>query len=192
MTRKRDIIGCLVRDERGTSTIEATLVLPVVAICWAAVLFQFKSLDSTLTAAEAARRDAWQMSAQNCNGAPANNSPAPTSSSGGGPTLEWLASICEVPVLGEVIGSLLGYSYTSRAESEPYKAPNLMGGGTHRNHYTYYIMCNDEHMTASEILRNTVCKQMDKMQLDFDFALDCPPDRHAEVKDFCAEYGPRE
>jgi Flp pilus assembly pilin Flp len=72
MTRKRDIIGCLVRDERGTSTIEATLVLLVVAICCAGVLFQFKSLDSTLTAAEAARRDALQMSGR-INGAPAND-----------------------------------------------------------------------------------------------------------------------
>jgi hypothetical protein len=172
----------LLRDQRGTSTFEATLVLPVMAICWAGAWFQFKMIDSSMIAVERARHAAWMMTTENCD------SVAHYDSATGGandPPLQWLEQICKVPVLGEIVGSLFGYSFTAEGKSDPYARIALLGGGERQARVPYFIMCNEKHMGLDEVLRNVMCKEMKKLNLNFDFAVDCPEDRHPEVRDAC-------
>jgi len=166
------------RDQRGTASIEAAMMLPLMGLCWVALFFRLATIDGTLQSAVEARRTAWVSSNNGCRGE--NQEPACDAESGGGGDSGgggWLDSLQDVPIIGGLFGSLLGYSMTAHASRDVTK-PVVLGGGTVAASYGYYIMCNEEPMDLDDLLIATICEQLGS---GIDWLVTCPPPRHTDV-----------
>lgn len=165
----------LFRDQRGTATLEAAVLLPIMAICWLGLFYKLQVLDTTLQAANEARRSAWTASNAGCRGDDVDyDCHSETGSEEGG---GWLDQMGDLPFVGWLFGSVFGYSTTARV-SHDVTVPPMFGGGTQRAGYGYYIMCNERPMTIDDLLKATICEQFSALGLDIGFAVDCPPPRH--------------
>jgi len=177
----------LLRDQRGTASIEAAMMLPLMALCWVGLFFRLATIDATLVAATEARRAAWVSSNNACRGEDTEYECDEEETAGGGGGNEggggggWLDALTDVPIIGGLFGSLLGYSMTAHAGQEVERPP-LLGGGTVNAGYHYYIMCNEEPMSVDEMLIATLCGQLGSA---IDWLVTCPPPRHTEVPAGC-------
>jgi len=163
----------LLRDQRGTASIEAAVMLPIMAICWAGLFLQAAKLDGALDAAAEARNTAWTHSNAGCVGDSLDYVCDEESGGGAG----WMSELASVPIVGGLFGSFAGYG-TDVAISRTYGAPPLLGGGQRRFTYHYYIMCNERPMDVTDILKNAICEATHTFGLSLSFAVSCPPARH--------------
>jgi hypothetical protein len=177
----------LFRDQRGTASVEAAMMLPVMGLCWIGLFFRLATIDGTLVAATEARRAAWVSSNNACRGEDTEYECDENESAAGGGGNEsgggggWLDALTDVPIIGGLFGSLLGYSMTAHA-GRTVARPNVFGGGTVNAGYHYYIMCNEEPMTVDEMLIATLCGQLGDA---ISWLITCPPPRHTEVPAGC-------
>jgi hypothetical protein len=160
----------LARDCRGTASVEAAVMLPVMAICWAALFLRFDSIDTMLTVAAESRQLAWTYSAEGCEGTQANVTVG--CQSDGGKTT-WITKAEKIPIIGWFIGSFLGYELTAEPP-KTYTQPPLFGGGSPTLVYPYYLMCNEKSRSTSEVLTSMLCEEMNSLGLDLSFAVSCP------------------
>jgi len=173
----------LFRDQRGTASIEAAVMLPLMAICWIGLFFRFDSLDTTLDAANEARRAAWITSNAGCDGETVQYDCNDETGAEGNGAGGWLDSIQKVPVVGWLFGSVFGYSTTAHV-SHDVQIPSMFGGGTTPAGYSYYIMCNEKPMTVGDMLKATICEQLDDVPV-IRKAVSCPSTRHDDVPKAC-------
>jgi hypothetical protein len=169
----------LLADQRGTASVEAAMVLPLMALCWAGLFFRLSTLDATLQSGVEARRAAWISSNNACVGD--DSEPVCTSSSAVD-TGSFLDGLADVPSVGFLFGSLLGSSTVARVVREVNR-PVVFGGGTTQVGYGYYIMCNEEPMDLNDLLRATICEQLGD---SLGFVMSCPGDRHTDVPPDCS------
>jgi hypothetical protein len=167
----------LLRDRRGTATVEAAVMLPVMAITWAGVFFRFQGIESYMDAAVESRRDAWKFADQACEG---ERPPSLAVNCVDEPNSEWMSTLLAVPVVGYIIGSIWGFEFTATGKRS-YNAPPLLGGGKKTVQYPYRLTCNEKDHGEYYILTVTLCEMVGSMGLSMDFAVDCPnkPDRGA-------------
>jgi hypothetical protein len=164
----------LLRDQRGTASVEAALMLPVMAICWAGLMLRFDDVERHLDAAVEARRDAWVFSAQGCE-VEGNDPPQPAGSivhclgDGQG----WMATLSKIPFVGWLVSSITGFEVETIAKRD-YGSPPLLGGGTHQIQYSYHLMCNEKSRDVEYILKACLCEQIHNLGLSLDFGLNCP------------------
>lgn len=170
------------RDQRGTASIEAAMMLPLMGLCWVALFYRLATLDAILLSGVEARRSAWVTSNNACNDGDRNyecddgssGSTAGGTAGGGG---DWLDSLTEAPIIGFLFGTLLGSSTTAHVSREVDR-PVVLGGGTIRAGYGYYIMCNEASMTLEDMLEATICEQLSEVSGFIADMIDCPDDRH--------------
>jgi hypothetical protein len=161
----------LLRDRRGTASVEAALLLPVMAICWAALLYRYEVLERTLDAASQARQTTWAASDAGCENSPPEVDVKCQPAGGGND--DWTANLDRVPVVGWFIGSLLGYRANTVSRSS-YQRPVMFGGGTRTASYSYSLMCNEKKRSESDVLLSMLCQQINDLGLDLSFAVTCP------------------
>jgi len=167
----------LFRDERGTASLEAALMLPVMAACWLGVLYRASTLDATIAAGVEARRTAWASSNVGCRGESlscAGSEDDDGFSSGG-----WLDGLSEVPIVGFLFGSILGYATTVHA-TRTVDRPPIFGGGEQELRYPYYVMCNEQKMDVDDVLFAAVCEQLPGVAREL-LGDRCPPPRYGSI-----------
>jgi Flp pilus assembly pilin Flp len=170
------------RDQRGTASIEAAMMLPLMGLCWVALFYRLATLDAILVSGVEARRMAWVTSnnacadggrTYECEGGSSASTTGGGSSGGG----DWLDQLTDAPIVGFLFGTLLGSSTTARVSREVDR-PVVLGGGTIRAGYGYYIMCNEESMTVQDLLEATICEQVAGVSPFIANLIDCPEERH--------------
>jgi Flp pilus assembly pilin Flp len=170
-----DYLRRLVRDRRGTASIEAAILLPLMALCWTALFFRFQGIEQELDAAVEARKDAWVFSAQGCEKGP-NDPDIPAgiavNCNQDGP--DWMSAVSKIPFVGWLISSIAGFELTKVAKRE-HPVPNLLGGGTSHMAYPYALMCNEKDRDLDYILTSCICQQVSALGLSLNFAVPCPP-----------------
>jgi hypothetical protein len=171
VVRSAGIWARLLRDRRGTAAVEAALLLPLMTICWAALLYRYEVLDRTLDAAAHARQTAWSASDTGCENSPPEVEVKCQDAGGGGD--DWTADLDRVPVVGWFVGNLLGYRADTASRSS-YERPVMFGGGTKTAGYSYSLMCNEKQRSESEVLLSMLCQQINDLGLDLSFAVTCP------------------
>ncbi|MBN1653753.1 MAG: hypothetical protein JXA30_08255 [Deltaproteobacteria bacterium] len=167
--------------QRGTASIEAVIMLPVMAVCWAGIFFFLQGFDQQLDAAVEARREAWALSNAACRSAQRQydcggvlGSDAASESSG------WLDGLSEIPIVGWLFGSVFGYSTKVTVLREWRSAP-MFGRDEKRSSYDYQIMCNEEEMTVGDLIKAVVCEQLEAVEAGLKWlGIDCPDPRHSE------------
>jgi hypothetical protein len=166
-----DALKRLLCDRRGTASIEAAVMLPLMALCWAGLFLRFQGIESALDAAVESRRDAWVFSAQGCEvdgDVPPGISVHCLPSSAG-----WMKTVSKIPLVGWLISTVTGYDL-SKTATRDHVAPKLLGGGTSTIAYPYFLSCNEKSRDAGYVLRAVICEQVSNMGLSLDFAVDCP------------------
>lgn len=151
-------------------------MLPIMALCWAALFFRAKGLDNYLDAAVEARRTSWLFSNQGCEvenpeddrGPPGTDVQCLPSESG------WMDALASVPFVRTLIGSLTGFKLTTVIKRE-HQAPILLGSVPSTATYNYQVMCNEKTRNAGDVLRFVLCQELQNLGLSLDFAVDCPP-----------------
>jgi hypothetical protein len=178
--RKRSLL----RDQRGTASIEAAVMLPVMAICWAGLMLRFDQIERFLHGATVARRDAWIFSNSGCEGDnPGRAEIAPEcagddQSSG----LSWAAGLQKIPVVGYLVDSIFGYRFTATGV-EPYTEPPLFGGKSKSSRYSYHLTCNEASRDGKQILSQVLVQTVDSLGLGFGISDDAKPiNRRAACK----------
>jgi hypothetical protein len=162
----------LIRDRRGTASIEAAVMLPLMGLCWVALFFRFQGIEKEMEIAVEARRDAWVFSAQGCEVEEGSEIPK-------GIGLEcneqasWMSAIENIPFVGFLITTFAGFELSKTARVD-HTAPPLLGGGTTTLAYPYSLMCNEKSRTADYLLKSCICEQVSAMGLSLSFAVDCP------------------
>lgn len=175
----------LLRDERGAATFEAAILLPFMALCWAGLLFFVQAFDATLGAAEETRRAAWSHSNTGCDDA--------TSGATAEPATEvepnWSAPLCQLPRIGEFVGTVLGDGATV-ARTRPVKeAPSWMHNRLREGRYSYWVGCNEHKVELGDSLLATMCDQFQSLHdLDLRFAVACPAAKQS-ARDRCGGTG---
>ncbi|HEY2733900.1 MAG TPA: hypothetical protein VGI70_07945 [Polyangiales bacterium] len=173
----------VIADRRGTASIEAAVMLPVMALCWAGLFLRFQGLESILDAAVESRRDAWVFSGAGCEmdgDVPPGIVVHCLPSSAG-----WMQTVSKLPLVGWLIGTVAGYDLTKTATRD-HSAPKLLGGRSSRVAYPYFLSCNEKSRDASYVLKAVICEQVSNMGLSLDFAVDCPK-KPARGDDSCDE-----
>ena len=181
----RALAGKLYRDRRGTASLEAAVMLPLMALCWVGLFYFAQGFEATLDAAVAARRTAWTLSNAACEGEAVQydcGTETGSAANGGG---GWLDAMGDLPFVGWLFGSVFGASTTAVARRE-FEVPAAIPGGTQSATYRYTIMCNEKPMTVTDLLEATICQQFRSFGLSLDFAVDCPSPRHHDVPEACA------
>ena len=176
----------LVRDRRGTASVEAAVMLPLMALCWAALFFRFQDIEQELDIAVEARRDAWLFSARGCE-VDHGDPPAPPgigmecNTKGDGQT--WMNTLEHIPFVGFLVTSFTGFELTKVARGE-HKIPNMLGGGTSHLAYPYALMCNEKKREDDYLLTSCICQTVGSLGLSLDFAVNCPdpPNRGTDCK----------
>jgi hypothetical protein len=163
----------ILRDRRGTSTAEAAVVLPVMAICWAGLFLRFQGIELALDAAMEARRDAWTFSGQGCEVESGRMPPGIGRDCAKGDHANWMSKLESVPVLGPLVQTILGFEIHKTAHRE-HDAPPLFGGGKRGIGYTYYLMCNEKPREGLYVLALVICSQFQAIHLPVDIIIDCP------------------
>lgn len=158
-------------DRRGTASLEAAVMLPLMALCWAGLFLRFQGIESALDAAVESRRDAWVFSAAGCefDGDVPKGIAVNCLENGGG----WMTAVSKIPLIGWLISTVVGYDLTKTATRD-HVAPKLLGGGTSTIAYPYFLSCNEKERDAGYVLRAVICEQVSNMGLSLDFAVDCP------------------
>ena len=163
----------LLRDQRGTASVEAAVMLPVMILCWVGLLYRFHSLEKYLDAAVEARRDAWVFSGQGCEGGHEPSGMAVNCDVSNSDGTGWMDVIHRIPFVGFLVSSIWGFKLTKTAEREQPR-PGLFGGGVSKPAYSYSLMCNELEREPLYVLQTCICQQVEALGLSLSFAMDCP------------------
>lgn len=143
----------LLKHEAGTASIEAAVMLPFFIICWSGIVYMYTGQDNALEQRTNARHCAWAYSNNGCRSVPTGcTASAPTTL---GEDVPW----ADAPIIGDMLGSVLGESTTVTAEEE-YGRPPMLGGGTSRALGRYTIMCNTTGRDFGDVVHDTMCAQL--------------------------------
>ena len=175
-TRRPRAIHCpLLADDRGTASVEAVVVLPIIAVCWAGIFFFYNGYQAKLSAAANARRAAWVVSIAACEGYDTDpNCGAENGEIKGG----WMSELEKVPFIGTFIESVLGSSVVIDRR-QTFEVPELVGGGAKEARYTYKIMCNLKETSVETIVTDTLCGMLHKVDMPL-FCKDNPNEAEIE------------
>ncbi|MDD9947448.1 MAG: pilus assembly protein [Myxococcales bacterium] len=177
-TRHLRVTHCpLLADDRGTASVEAVVVLPIIAVCWAGIFFFYNGYQAKLSAAANARRTAWVVSIAACEGYDTEaNCGAENGDIEGG----WMAELNDVPFIGTFIESVLGSSVVIDRR-QTFEVPELVGGGAKEARYTYKIMCNLKETSVETIVTDTLCGMLQHPDVNMPlFCKDNPNDAEIE------------
>jgi hypothetical protein len=163
----------LIRDMRGTASVEAAVMLPLMGLCWVALFFRFQGIEKEMDAAVEARRDAWVFSAQGCEVEDGDPEIPKGIALECNEKASWMSAIEKIPFVGFLITTFAGFELKKTAHRD-HTAPPLLGGGTTDLAYPYSLMCNEKSRTATYLLKSCICEQVSAMGLSLSFAVDCP------------------
>ena len=167
------------RDRRGTASVEASVMLPVMALCWAGLFLRFRGIESALDAAVEARRDTWQFSAAGCEGDLPEGVTVACLGGGTEGAADWMNVISKIPFVGWLIGSVIGFEF-EKVATRSHDAPILLGGGSSSLRYPDYLVCNEKKRDDDFVLTSMLCEMVGSMGLSMKFTVPgCPqrPDR---------------
>ncbi len=160
----------LLSDERGAGFAESLAVIPVLVALFGAIGF-FQSYYATqLDARTEVRRCVWTFANGGCGNTPdgcggvlsASAASAPSDARGRSDVAEADSAIdgmrraLPVPVLGDLLGSVVGTTATARAQRNV-PIPSWAGSGTRDASCTGTTMCNERPRTVEDLLRGAFC-----------------------------------
>ena len=151
----RRMLRALLRDERGTASIEAAVMLPFFIIAWAGLLYTYTGQDTLLKQRTLARHCAWAYSNSGCETLPPGCEAMGRTAMPSDGAPDWSS----VPVLGTFVPTFFGEMVTV-GSSQELQRPPLFGGGTANATAPYSIMCNERYRSMGEILHDTMCDQL--------------------------------
>ncbi len=151
------------RDSRGTASVEAVVVLPVLIILFVSVFYVRNQVFARQAAESKARACAWAFSMNNCDdhkipvgceglvgvvsaAGPLNDQveKALSKATGG------IAGSIVTNVLEPVLGAAFGQALDANTKFS-YERPALYGGGTQSAHGGYHLACNLAPETLSQV-----------------------------------------
>jgi len=163
------ILRPLLRDDRGTASIEAAVMLPFFILCWAGLLYVYHGHEAKLAAGVDARHCAWAYSNGGCRVLPEGCRRLSTAEiEQDGQSGDWLAALDGIPVISGLAESIFGEVATVGHDITVDRPP-LFGGGTVDASGTYTIMCNEERRDLGDVLQQTLCDQLETIGMDAGF-----------------------
>jgi hypothetical protein len=175
----------LLRDQRGTSSIEAAVMLPIMAVCWAGLMLRFEQVESYMTAATSARRDAWVFSNSGCEDDP----PGKTAdlkvdcvSGAGEGNFSWADAVRSIPVVGFFVDTIFGFKFKATGHQD-FTQPMFFGGKSKTARYPYALMCNEKSRSGGEVLGQVLVQTIDSLGLGFGISDSAkPPNRRGSCE----------
>ena len=154
-------ISLVTRDERGTACAETALLVPLVALCWAGILFFFCGYDGSLAAGAQARLEALQRSAAGCRSqlTPGAQVEATALSA------SWADLVKQVPLLERSAGPVFSAAVTASAERTLPASP-LLGIEARTVGSRFRVACNERPDTHQSVpLLDVACKYLGPLGL---------------------------
>jgi Flp pilus assembly pilin Flp len=158
-----------IRDQRGTASIEAAVMLPILALCWAGLMLRFDQIESYLIAATAARRDAWIFSNAGCEDCPDGQTAklhvegAPGAGQG---EFSWADTVRDIPVVGFFVDTIFGFQFDATGE-QTFTEPSYFGAKSKTASYSYHLMCNEKSRDGLDVLKQVLVQTVDSLGLGF-------------------------
>lgn len=166
-SRRPGILRRFFRNDEGTASIEAVIMLPFFIIVWGLLLFAVDVYKHKIDAGIQARDCGWSYAQSGCETVPPSCQEAPgdpvavSDVAGSG---ELASSVDDVPVSIPVIGDLLNglvdtiFGEMKRAQHvNDVQRPQVLGASTVHTRGAFAIMCNERPRTIGEMARDMVC-----------------------------------